>query len=519
MKTSIRSPFVYATLLICATALGQNGVHDLTFGTNGYTILDPTSDYDWPKDMAMDLMNRPIIAGHNSGPVNTVCWVCRLQPDGAADASFGPNGCRIVNLCTSSDGLAAISVLSDGRIMGIGNESWGQFSITLDQTVIFRLNVDGTLDTTWAQTGMKFITFNNWDLWSVDMAIDPAGGVVALGRYAPGGLERTVLWRHHPSGDLDTTFNNGTSKVVIEPLGASSWVEYRSLGLLSDGRIVIAGREEIYNSGITTRWNAVRCYMPDGSVDSSFATNGLLLDTIAGSALLNDHGMLVQPDDAIMMYGNWSDGTNYRVAACRFMPDGTPDPSFGTNGRSVMLTANYGPSIGRGALLPDGRLALPNIYLNNCGTLVVNNDGSHDLTFGTNGLATGSQSHRARVLAAQGDSAIVVATMPQGTETIGVLRYSAYQLPLDIGSHQGTDPLTLWPIPSDGQDVRLIAKDDVLRSSQVTVLDIQGRRQPITTRYDGGRIVLLGSSHLPKGSYIVRVSSSKGSWASRMIID
>lgn len=519
MKTSIRSPFVYATLLICATALGQNGVHDLSFGVNGYTIIDPTTDGDLPKDMAMDLMNRPIIAGSNYGPVNTVCWVCRLQPDGAADASFGPNGCRIVNLCTSSDGLGAISVLSDGRIMGIGNESWGQFSTTLDQTVIFRLNVDGTLDTTWAHTGKKFITFNNWDLWSVDMAIDPAEGVVALGRYAPGGLERTVLWRHHPSGDLDTTFNNGTGKVVIEPIGGSSWLEYRSLGLLSDGRIVIAGREEIYNSGITTRWNAVRCYMPDGSVDSSFATNGLLLDTIAGSAFYDDHGMLVQSDDAIMMYGTLVESGDFYASACRFLPNGTLDLSFGTVGRSVMLTANYGPSLGRGVVMPDGRLALPNTYLYNCGTLVVNYDGSHDLTFGTNGLATGSQSQRARVLAAQGDSAIVVATNPQATETIGVLRYSAYQLPMDIGSHQGTDPLALWPIPSDGQDVRLIANDDVLRSSQVTVLDIQGRRQPITTRYDGGRIVLLGSSHLPKGSYIVRVSYSKGSWASRMIID
>jgi uncharacterized delta-60 repeat protein len=117
-----------------------------------------------------------------------------------------------------------------------------------------------------------------------------------LGSGSPPGTVRLQL--HNASTDLD--------KMVLLPGG-------EILGLVSADRVFLA------------RW------LPDGSLNPSFGNGGLLpVDT----GLLGTLGpMAVQPDGKILLA---SGASAVARKILRLMPDGMPDPSFGTGGAATV---------------------------------------------------------------------------------------------------------------------------------------------------------------------------------------
>ena len=87
-------------------------------------------------------------------------------------------------------------------------------------------------------------------------------------------------------------------------------------------------------------------------------------------------GVAIQPDGKIVVVG--------QANVVRYLPDGTLDQSFGTNGKATPT-----PADGRArqrAPLPNGQILIG--YGE--GVDALNSDGSIDMTFGVNGVATGS---------------------------------------------------------------------------------------------------------------------------------
>ena len=503
----------FGLLLILASApvFAQDGQFDPTFGNAGYEGYDPVSFFpDRGMDIEVAPDGRVVFGGYVYGANNTVCWVCRLLANGQQDLSFGPDGCVEANLCTSNDLLADLHVRPNGKIVGFGNESFGIQPFVYDQGVVFRLNVDGALDTTWNHSGQSFFTVSGQDLVAMGSAVLPDERVLALGWYASG-AEHNVIFRFQANGLPDPTFN-GTGLLVLGPNNVD--LGYNTLAVRADGKILVGGREYGPGGGI-----AVRRLMPDGSTDSTFATNGQLLDTLAGFAM--NARMLLLPDEKILMYGPWSNGVDQGVGMVRYLPDGARDPSFGVNGGVVPTPPTMGAYlIGPASLASDGRVMIPVSGTNftNINVVAYLPNGTVDVGFGTAGLASAPLSTGALAAAAQGDSAMVVLVDLNATE-VGAMRYGLQPLSTMITAENNSAGVTIYPVPASDRDVHLSLGCGSVASAAAEVLDLSGRIIPISIERAEQGLRLVGSAALPTGCYLVRVRSECGTSAVRMLVD
>jgi uncharacterized delta-60 repeat protein len=141
-----------------------------------------------------------------------------------------------------------------------------------------------------------------------------------------------TLVRYNPDGSLDSSF--GSSGIVRTALGYSA--EITDLALRPDGMLVVAGQavERIYGP----RRLVLARYGPSGALDPTFGLVTTRIDGGGGS-------MALQPDGMIVVTGN---------GVARFRPNGTRDATFGFNG--VAGTGNPTLAGAAVAIQPDGRI-------------------------------------------------------------------------------------------------------------------------------------------------------------------
>ena len=184
---------------------------------------------------------------------------------------------------------------------------------------------------------------------------------------------------HGADGSLDLTFgNNG---LIITDISGATLSTITDVALQPDTKIVAVGAVTIGTLNfLVARYNA------DGSLDSSFGTGGIVsTDFAGGSDTANT--VLVQPNGKIVAVGQ--SGTDFGLA--RYNPDGSLDPSFGTGG---LVTTNFGATdVANAALLqPDGKIIAVGTSdaggTNDFALARYNSNGSLDSIFGTGGLVT-----------------------------------------------------------------------------------------------------------------------------------
>jgi uncharacterized delta-60 repeat protein len=90
-------------------------------------------------------------------------------------------------------------------------------------------------------------------------------------------------------------------------------------------------------------------YLPDGSLDPTFGTGGLVTTDFGG--IDRGFALVLQPDGKLVAAG-FSGGD---FALARYLPDGSLDPMFGTGG---LVTTDFGGAAEAVALVlqPDGKL-------------------------------------------------------------------------------------------------------------------------------------------------------------------
>jgi uncharacterized delta-60 repeat protein len=160
--------------------------------------------------------------------------------------------------------------------------------------------------------------------------------------------------RLNADGTFDSTF--GTAQ------GNSGFVWVRGIGfdtaplgsagvaLQNDGKIVVASNTPVSSASQA----ALIRFNSDGSMDSSFGTSGIVRTTVNGNDLANK--VLIQPDGKILAVGTSGNSTNYKQIIIRYLPNGTPDSSFGSGGA---VTINIPGNLTSGlsiAQQPDGKI-------------------------------------------------------------------------------------------------------------------------------------------------------------------
>ena len=275
----------------------QNGIIDTTFGVNGIVVLNELiilSFLNTVEYLAVDNQDKILVQGNKDNNI----IVIRLLNDGSLDTSFGSGlgyiilndfvslsagiqidtSNRIVLACTvnrvdTNNDFATIRLTSDGIIDttygvngyalcdingNMANDS--AYKLILDKydssyvcgvtnidgfnnMAIVKYDMNGNIDTNFANNGILTIQIDNIDIGSYAINIDTRDKLIVGGYLnVPEGNTDFIITRIDLSGNIDTSFGLDISGFVIIDISNNSFDEF-PISILTDSqdRIVLFG--------------------------------------------------------------------------------------------------------------------------------------------------------------------------------------------------------------------------------------------------------------------------------------
>jgi uncharacterized delta-60 repeat protein len=396
-----------------AGVLATDGAIDASFGSAGIARVGLTDADDGPTRCRPVLQpdQKILVCGTRleNGMSGSDFYVARFNADGSLDGSFGTGGIVTVDFDDGAGGDHAegIALQSDGRIVVAGTTHGT--GLQSDDFAVARLNIDGSLDETFASGGKATIAFDladgagNDDVHAV--AIAPDGTIVVAGSAETTSGSDVAIARLRGTGIGDVGFNS-TGKVTFaftQTVSDGQQDDAQGIAIDSQGRILIAGTSCAGTPPTNTAQFGVARLLESGELDATF--NGTGYATVAfdpgtglsnavamNVALLSDGGVLVSgyantaPYEAV---------TNMDVAAARLDSNGTLNTTFATGGRLLIpfdLEADGFDAATDAVEQPDGRIVLVGTSLGNSTQYAiaarVTPDGMLDPAFGTMGSQT-----------------------------------------------------------------------------------------------------------------------------------
>lgn len=317
---------------------------------------------------------------------------------GDLDPSFDADGIVTTDICIGichSDLGRSVVVQPDGRILVAGPSNTGDGGRDF---VVVRYLADGNLDPSFDGDGKARLHLAGDDVAS-DLALQPDGAIVVAGEttaeYRTG--PALAVARFLPNGAPDPAFDG--DGWVVTPLGAFSYA--RGVAVGPDGKITVAGTAYAGSHDM-----AVVRYNVDGSLDSSFDGDGMLLMDIGGTDRAN--AVALQSDGKIVVVGTRDYHGQAGFTVVRFMPSGAVDGLFIVN----FFPYDYAEAMDV-ALQLDGRIVLAGNISSGAFALVrLRPDGTLDPSLDGDGrVTTGFPGTRAEAnaIAVQSDGKLVVA--------------------------------------------------------------------------------------------------------------
>jgi len=269
--------------------------------------------------------------------------------------------------------------------------------------LLARYNADGTLDQTFGTAGQVVtgLPQQKFGPGVNALAIQPDGKIIAVGGNSIILDGDFVVARYNPNGTLDSSF--GTGGIVTTDFAGND-VAF-TVTLQVDGRLVVAGG---VGTGLTGSSDfALARYNADGSLDTSFGTGGRITTDFGAGEQAN--ALAIQTDGRIVAAGNTGGFFAADFALARYNSNGSLDPSFGSGGK---VTSDFGGSDKAQAIAiqTDGKVVVAGDNGSDFAIARYNIDGSPDVSFGTVGKVTtdfASSVDTAAALTIQTDGRIV----------------------------------------------------------------------------------------------------------------
>lgn len=383
---------------------------DPDFGVNGKVSTDIGGE-DTAYAMALQADGKVVAAGYTRGSSYDFA-AARYNEDGTLDASFGGGTVRTdISGEGSFDIGHAVAIQADGKIVVAGSSNSGGDT---DFTVA-RYNGDGSVDTAFGRGGSVHTDVSGTDGYdaATAVAVQADGKIVAAGSSAGRDSTDFALVRYSPDGTLDTTFGAGGR--TLTDLGGAD--RAAAAAVAPNGAIVVAGDSD---TGDSTDF-AVTRYRPDGGLDASFGDGGAVVSDLRGAGGYDEgRAVTVRSDGAVVVTGSSNAAGTRDFALVRYRPDGSADPTFGTDGTVLTDLSGVGgvDSAVAVTLTPRGQIVAAGIARlpRNTDMAVARyyDDGSLDTAFGDGGATvtdmTGvTASDAAYATVARPDGRIVVA--------------------------------------------------------------------------------------------------------------
>ncbi len=277
----------------------NDGSLDTSFDNDGILEIFPPSSVvvsgGTPLSLALNANGKIVIAGNvlnlnDNGNQDTI--ILQLNTDGSFDNTFGTGGFSTMDFSGSYDYANDVAIQADGKIVVVGQGATGKVQIV-------RYNSNGTLDASFGANG-KLAVENGIFANGANVAIQADGKIVIGGQGSIGDYSKLGIIRLNIDGTLDSTFD-GDGKVTIS-LGAQyDYVENsHTMALQADGKILLAGRSDLDYS----KMYIVRL-LSNGSADTGFGITGISSISF-NEGLHQPAALALQPDGSIILAGTAS---------------------------------------------------------------------------------------------------------------------------------------------------------------------------------------------------------------------
>lgn len=321
------------------------GLLDVTFSGDGVVITEVGSSLDQAQATAMQANGRILVLGN----VGRQFGVARYASNGILDPSFSQDGKVTIDFGAEwwSSQANDMVIQADGKILLVGTLRRLQDGVFSEHTAVARLNVNGSLDSTFSGDGKLTLSTSDSNRGN-GIAIQSDGRLVLAGRRG----EAFSVVRLQPHGEIDLSFH-GDGWASLPSTSASS--EGLDIVVQGDGKLLVVGTNRPHVQGRYPTSVMMARFQSNGSLDSTFGTNGKRIE----SGLIQRTGEQVQllSDGSYLVLGNEvTSGFLFEdtMAVSKFDASGATVEGFGSGGTLLIpwefaTSDDFGKSVSRSA--------------------------------------------------------------------------------------------------------------------------------------------------------------------------
>ena len=322
---------------------------------------------------------------HGNGalaPSDSTSWVfnsgspgllVRLLSNGHLDPTFGPTN-NTTNGFRSGDSAVDV-IYSNGGLVVIGDTTADFSGKSPRVWALVKYNIDGSVKQNFGDQGFT-LTQLGWQAEARSIARDSAGNLYGAGVAD----DKLALVKYSSNGALQEAFGQqGIVKAAIAGRPSAA----NSVAIGKDQQPVVAGYVELGKR----RYAALQRYTTAGSLETEFGYAGTSITKVGKSAEIHD--LVIQPNQNIVAVGHVETPTGTDVLVMRYSPNGKLDPEFGNGGKVITDLGTKGDRANAVTLDRRGRILVSGVRGgadHDFITLRYMPDGTLDESFDSDGL-------------------------------------------------------------------------------------------------------------------------------------
>jgi uncharacterized delta-60 repeat protein len=338
-----------------------------------------------------------------------------MAASGDLDTGFGGTGVVTAMFTAGDDYGYSVAVQGDGKILVAGGSSAGDFSV-------LRLLPDGSPDPDFGAGGKVVRKFGQFELARGVAAVSGDKILVGGAGLVSGGSRDFAALRLLSSGAPDPDY--GTDGLVTTDILNGLDDVVNGMAVDGTGRAILAGR---YCTNV-----ALVRYTAGGAPDPSFGNGGKVFTPGSTATEQEANAIAIQADGKVVVAGQSRTGSNTDVLVARYLSNGTPDPNFGSGGKTTTAVGagNVSDAANAVTVLADGKIVVVGTTGSDYLLLRYTPGGVLDTNFGSGGgnfIDFAGAIDAGYGVAVQGDGRILVTGTSNlnGRENFALLRFTS----------------------------------------------------------------------------------------------
>lgn len=328
-----------------------NGAKDLSWNGTGLVSSGPGSTCIPPPNSTMAVLpgGKLLVASSAcrsfSSPVIDAA-VTRLNADGTLDTTFGQSGNIFQHAPSNVDTWSTKIMFYNNMIYLVGREGSMAF--------VSRYDAAGNTDFSFGTSGIARFTLGSTNAVFTDIKILGDGKIALSGVALDQGSYIFAAARLSANGVLDTGFNTSgyrTVRVGTTTTGLTSYT--KQLAVDASGNFYLAGYAQTTANG--TYNLAVVKLTNSGQFDTTWNGSGTVVLPMGGNDS-SGNAILIAPNGNVLLGAKAFQGSSIVPTLVRFTPAGVLDASFGSNGIAQQVVSGESPAIYDMAFQPNGQL-------------------------------------------------------------------------------------------------------------------------------------------------------------------